>query len=126
MYKILVVDDSEFQRSTIKGEFNSDDYQIVEGADGVEGLEACKKNDDIDLIICDLNMPNMNGLEMVGEIRKLENFKECPVLMLTTDSSTKAKTEGKEKGVTGWIIKPLPPGKIGPVVGKLISKYRGA
>ena len=84
MYKVLVVDDSEFQRSTIENEFSIDEYEVLQAADGLEGIEQCKQNEDIDLIICDLNMPNMNGLEMVGKVREMDSFKTTPILMLTT------------------------------------------
>ena len=126
MHKLLIVDDSEFQRTKIESEFPSDSFTVLHGSDGLEGLKHCDEHSDIDLVICDLNMPNMNGFDMVSKIREISGYESTPILMMSTDTSMKAKEEGKARGVTGWIVKPLPEGKILPLVSKLIQRSKSA
>ncbi len=111
MSKVLVVDDSNSIREMVSFTLKSAGYNTVEAADGVEGLTKAK-DDSFDLVISDVNMPNMGGIELCQELRKLPNFKFIPILMLTTESSGDMKMRGKEAGATGWLVKPFNPDKL--------------
>lgn len=107
MAKILVVDDSLTIRGQVKTMLTSNGYEVVEASDGLDGLEKIGQNLDVKLIICDVNMPQMDGLTMCQKVRSKEEFKTVPIFMLTTESSPDMKAKGKEIGITAWIIKPF-------------------
>lgn len=111
MTKILVVDDSNSIRDMVSFTLKSAGYQTVEAADGVLGLNAAT-SDSFDLVITDVNMPNMDGITLCQELRKLPAFKFTPILMLTTESSGDMKMKGKAAGATGWLVKPFNPEKL--------------
>lgn len=111
MTKVLVVDDSNSIRDMVSFTLKSAGYQVVEGRDGVDGLNKAKTAA-FDLVISDVNMPNMDGITMCAELRKLPNFKFIPILMLTTESSGDMKMRGKAAGATGWLVKPFNPDKL--------------
>lgn len=111
MTKILVVDDSNSIRDMVSFTLKSAGYQTVEAADGVLGLNAAKSGS-FDLVITDVNMPNMDGITLCQELRKLPAFKFTPILMLTTESSGDMKMKGKAAGATGWLVKPFNPEKL--------------
>lgn len=111
MAKILVVDDSNSIRDMVSFTLKSAGYQTVEAKDGCEGLTKAQA-ESFDLVISDVNMPNMDGITLCTELRKLPSFKFIPVLMLTTESSTDMKMRGKEAGATGWLVKPFNPEKL--------------
>jgi two-component system chemotaxis response regulator CheY len=95
-------------------------YNTVEACDGVEALQKIK-SDMFDLIITDLNMPNMNGIELIKSIRSASKTSYIPIIMLTTESQGEKKMEGKAAGATGWIIKPFKPEQLVQVVKKIIG-----
>ena len=107
MKKILVVDDSETLRNQIKGVLEKSGYSVVEGEDGLTGLARLKENSDVSLILCDVNMPNMNGLSMIEEVHKLPDYNKIPIFMLTTEANSEIKKKAKESGVIAWIVKPF-------------------
>jgi len=111
MPRILVVDDSNSIRDMVSFTLKSAGYETVEAKDGLEGLSAAKESS-YDLVISDVNMPNMDGITLCGEIRKLPEFKFTPILMLTTESSGDMKLKGKAAGATGWLVKPFNPEKL--------------
>jgi len=111
MPKILVVDDSNSIRDMVCFTLKSSGYQTVEARDGQDGLSKAKTGV-FDLVISDVNMPNMDGITLCQELRKLANFKYTPILMLTTESSGDMKTRGKAAGATGWLVKPFNPEKL--------------
>jgi len=111
MTKVLVVDDSNSIRDMVSFTLKSAGYETVEAKDGVEGLNTAKTGA-FDLVISDVNMPNMDGISLCQELRKLPNFKFTPILMLTTESSTDMKMKGKAAGATGWLVKPFNPEKL--------------
>jgi len=119
MAKILVVDDSTSMRQMVKFALQTSGHEIVEAADGSAGLTAARQGT-FDLVLTDVNMPIMNGIELAKELRKLPAFKFTPILMLTTESDTSKKMEGKAAGVTGWIVKPFQPAKLISTVNKII------
>jgi len=109
MAKILIVDDSNMLRDMLKYALLDGGYSdVTEASDGVIGLEKANV-DNFDLIITDINMPNMNGFELIEELRKLNNYKTKPLLVLTTERSNTMKEKGKSAGATGWIVKPFAP-----------------
>ncbi len=111
MTTILAVDDSTSMRQMVSFTLRGAGYEVVEAADGVEALEAAKKQS-FDLVITDVNMPNMDGIELIAHLRQLENYKYTPMLMLTTESTGDKKQAGKAAGATGWIVKPFDPDQL--------------
>ena len=118
MANILVIDDSTSMRQMIKFALETAGHSITEAGDGQAGLNAVKQSQ-FDLILTDVNMPIMNGMELSTEVRKLANYKFTPILMLTTESGADKKMQGKAAGVTGWIVKPFQPAKLIATVNKL-------
>ena len=111
MTNILVVDDSNSIRDMVSFTLKSASYNVVEAKDGVDGLNKAR-NEIFDLVISDVNMPNMDGVTLCKELRQLPSFKFVPILMLTTESSTEMKMKGKAAGATGWLVKPFNPEKL--------------
>jgi len=111
MTKILVVDDSNSIRDMVSFTLKSAGFETTEAKDGLEGLNKAKAGR-FDLVISDINMPNMDGITLCTELRKLPSFKFTPILMLTTESSTEMKMRGKTAGATGWLVKPFNPEKL--------------
>ena len=105
---ILTVDDSTSMRQMVKATLLSAGYGVVEAADGQEALDYARENS-VDLVISDVNMPRMDGITLIGELRQLPAYRLVPMLMLTTESSQEKKMEGKRMGATGWIVKPFNP-----------------
>lgn len=111
MTKVLIVDDSNSIRDMVSFTLKSAGYTTAEAKDGVEGLNHAKSQS-FDLVISDVNMPNMDGISLCKELRQLPSFKFTPILMLTTESSTDMKMQGKAAGATGWLVKPFNPDKL--------------
>lgn len=116
---ILIVDDSASLRQVISIAIKGAGYDVIEGCDGQDGL---KKLDGkkIHLIISDVNMPNMDGLTMVQEIKKMPAYKFTPIIMLTTEAGADKKEIGKAAGVKAWMVKPFKPDQMLDAVSKLI------
>jgi len=119
---ILVVDDSASLRRVVNLALTAAGYDVIEAGDGVEGLKklaelAGKK---VHLIISDVNMPRMDGIEFVTELKKQGAFKFTPVIMLTTEGDDEIKMAGRTAGAKAWIIKPFNPDQMLNAVSKLI------
>ncbi|MFK4752689.1 response regulator [Oceanobacter antarcticus] len=108
MASILAVDDSASMRQMVSFTLKGAGYQVKEASDGVEALAEARRGK-YDLVLSDVNMPNMNGIELVKELRQLSDYRFTPVLMLTTESAGDIKIQGKQAGATGWIVKPFNP-----------------
>ena len=107
MAKLLIVDDSTMLRDMLNYALNEGGYtDVVEAIDGVDGLAKAKASE-FDLVITDVNMPNMDGLTLITELRKLPAYTKKPILVLTTERSDEMKAKGKAAGATGWIVKPF-------------------
>jgi len=119
MTKILAVDDSTSMRQMVTFTLQSAGYEVKDAKDGVEALEIAQ-SEQFDVVISDVNMPNMNGIELVKALRNLPAYKFVPILMLTTESSTEKKQEGREAGATGWIVKPFDPDKLLATIKRVI------
>jgi len=108
MAKILAVDDSASLRQMVAFTLKEAGHEVFEAADGVEALDLARKTA-ADLVISDVNMPRMDGIALVRELRGLPDYKFTPILLLTTESSNEKKQEGKAAGATGWLVKPFDP-----------------
>ncbi|MCI6797881.1 MAG: response regulator [Spirochaetia bacterium] len=118
--KILAVDDSISIRKSISFVLTQEGYEVVEAVDGVDGL-AKAKEDKFNLVITDINMPNMDGIEMIKQIRQTEGYKFTPIIALTTENQDSKMQEGKAAGATGWIVKPFTSEKLLAIVKKIIG-----
>jgi len=105
---ILFVDDSASMREMVRFTLEGAGYEVLESSDGVEALQFAEENK-VNLVITDVNMPNMDGITLIAELRKLTDYKFTPILTLTTEGGIEKKLEGKKAGATGWIVKPFDP-----------------
>tara|TARA_B100000700_G_C14854965_1_gene765815 strand:- start:348 stop:734 length:387 start_codon:yes stop_codon:yes gene_type:complete len=119
MTKILAVDDSASMRQMVSFTLKKAGYEVTEAKDGSEALAIAKK-DKFDAVISDVNMPVMDGITLIRELRTLSDYKFTPLLMLTTESGLDKKSEGKAAGATGWIVKPFNPDQLLAVMKKVI------
>lgn len=117
--KILIVDDSESIREVVSFTLENEGYNILSANDGKDALKHLD-GQSIDLVITDLHMPNMNGIDLIKEIRNMDSYKRIPILFLTTESQATKKQEAKDAGATGWIIKPFVPAKLIAAINKVI------
>jgi two-component system, chemotaxis family, chemotaxis protein CheY len=107
MSKILVVDDSGTVRDEVAGFLKKHGMDVATAVDGKDGLAKLRASPGVKLVICDVNMPNMDGLTMVEKVRGELGNKTVNIVMLTTESSQSMKERGKAAGVKGWIVKPF-------------------
>ena len=107
MKTILVVDDSSTMRQQVSMALKQAGFATVEAADGREGLATIDANRRIDMVICDVNMPHMNGLEMVEKVKSKPEHNALPILMLTTEGQAPLIKRAKQAGAVGWIVKPF-------------------
>ncbi len=117
--KVLVVDDSASIRKVVSLTLKGAGYEIDEAVDGQDALSKLAGSK-YNLIICDINMPNMDGLTFLRTMRQSEASKFTPVIMLTTESQEEKKWEGQEAGARAWIVKPFKPEQLLSAVSKLI------
>ncbi|HUX40990.1 MAG TPA: response regulator [Rectinemataceae bacterium] len=117
--KILVIDDSAAIRQSISFILQQEGYETLEAQDGQEGLNVLASAGAFDLIITDVNMPNLDGIGFIRKARELPAFKFTPILVLTTESQGTKMNEGKEAGATGWIVKPFNAEKLLSIVKKV-------
>ena len=120
MKKILAVDDSSSVRQMVNFTLKGAGYDVVDAVDGKDGLAKAGK-DKFDMIITDLNMPNVDGIQLITELRKLPGYSFVPILMLTTESQTEKKDAGRKAGATGWIVKPFNAEQLTSVIRKLVK-----
>ncbi|MBI2223987.1 MAG: response regulator [Betaproteobacteria bacterium] len=117
---ILAVDDSASIRQMVSFTLKGAGYEVVEAVDGEDALDKAK-NHTVSLILTDINMPRMDGLDLVKSLRVLPRYKIAPILVLTTESSEAIKAEGRAAGATGWLVKPFDPKRLLEVVKKVIG-----
>ncbi len=117
---ILAVDDSASIRQMVSFTLKSAGYEVIEAVDGMDGLEKAKSKS-VNLILTDQNMPRMDGLTLIKNLRALPQYAATPILMLTTESSDAMKSQGRAAGATGWLVKPFDPQKLIEVVRKVIG-----
>jgi len=119
--KVLVVDDSRAIRQQISTALVRAGYQVREAEDGAEGLSAIGAERDIMMVICDVNMPNMGGLEMLAAVKADPANAALPVFMLTTEGKADLIQQAKRSGAKGWIVKPFKPDQLLAVVRKTVG-----
>lgn len=118
---ILIVDDSNTARASVEYTLKKGSYEVLSAYDGTTGLEVLGKSPTIDMIITDLNMPKMDGIEFIKNVRKFDQYKYTPILMLTTESQDEKKMEGKAAGASGWLVKPFNPTQLLDVVKRFLN-----
>jgi two-component system chemotaxis response regulator CheY len=118
---ILTVDDSTSVRMTTRLALTGAGYRVTEAVDGLDGLNKAKSTR-FDMVVTDLNMPNMNGLKMIEEMRRLPNQVGVPILFLTTESDAEMKNRAKAAGATGWLTKPFEPDQLVRLVKKVLGR----
>ena len=121
MHTVLMVDDSAAIRKMVEHTLVTAGYRVVTAEDGDIALDLAKSVDPFELVITDVNMPNMDGISLIRELRALDKYQFRPILVLTTESSTEKKMEGKSAGATGWIVKPFVPDQLVDVVQKVLA-----
>jgi two-component system chemotaxis response regulator CheY len=117
---ILAVDDSASMRQMVRFTLEAAGYKVLQAEDGVEALELAKKGSAADLVLTDVNMPRMDGITLVRELRSLDKYKGIPMLVLTTESGQETKMRGKQAGATGWIVKPFNPEQLLATIARVL------
>ncbi len=120
MANILTVDDSASMRQMISISLEGAGHIVTQAWNGEDGLIAAQKQK-FDLVLTDVNMPKMDGLELTRQLRKLDTYKFTPILILTTEAGGDKKTEGKSAGATGWLVKPFDPEQLLRTIGKVLG-----
>ena len=105
--RILIVDDSATMLMSVKNNLEISGFAVDTAEDGMKALDKLKGGLKPDLIITDVNMPKMDGIELIRNIRTLSGFRFTPILTLTTESQAAKRDEGKKAGATGWLVKPV-------------------
>lgn len=116
--KILIVDDSASMRQMVHFTLEEAGYDVAEGVDGKDGFNKLEAENPA-LIITDINMPNMNGIELIKAVRKTDKFKAVPIIVLTTESEQSKQEAGKRAGATAWLVKPFTPEQLISTVQKV-------
>ncbi len=117
---IMTVDDSASIRQMVSFTLKQAGYQVLEAVDGVDALSKMD-GAGVNMLLTDLNMPNMDGIELIRQVRAKGAFKFIPIIMLTTESQAEKKQQGKTAGATGWIVKPFNPDQLLAVVKKVLG-----
>jgi len=116
---IITVDDAATMRKMVSLTLKAAGYEILEAEDGVCALTLLKTRS-VDLVITDVNMPNMDGIELTRQVRTLPHLSKVPILLLTTESDPEIKNRGRAAGATGWIVKPFKQDQLLAVITKVL------
>jgi len=116
---IMTADDSASVRQMVSFTLKQAGYEVIEAADGKDALTKLN-GAQIDMLITDLNMPNLDGIGLIKGVRGMPNHKFIPIIMLTTESQESKKAEGRTAGASGWIVKPFKPDQLLAVVKKVL------
>jgi len=119
--EIMTVDDSVSIRQMVSFTLKREGYDVLEAVDGVDALKKLNGENSVHMMITDLNMPNMDGIELIKNVRANAKYKFMPIIMLTTESQEERKQAGKAAGATGWIIKPFKPEQLLGVIKKVLK-----
>jgi two-component system, chemotaxis family, chemotaxis protein CheY len=117
---VLIVDDSASLRQVVSIALKGAGYDVIEGVDGKDALSKLD-GQKVHLIVSDVNMPNMDGITLVQEVKKLPDYKFTPIIMLTTESGEDKKSAGQAAGAKAWVVKPFQPEQLLMAVSKLIQ-----
>ena len=116
---ILAVDDSPSMRQMVNIILKKAGYDVVQATDGIEALEYAREHE-VDLVLTDVNMPRLDGIGLVQELRALPAYKYTAILVLTTESSQDMKLRGKQAGATGWLVKPFNPDQLLATIARVL------
>ena len=116
----MTVDDSGSVRQMVSFTLREAGYEVVEASDGMDALSKLNLSD-VNMVITDLNMPNLDGIGLIKGIRANQKYRFIPIIMLTTESQDSKKAEGKAAGATGWIVKPFKPEQLLAVTKKVLG-----
>lgn len=118
--KIMIVDDSSTVRQVLRLTLNNAGYETIDAVDGQDALDKLH-GQAIDMMITDLNMPNLDGIDLIKAVRKNAATRFVPIIMLTTESAEEKKQQGKAAGATGWIVKPFKPEQLLKIVSMVVG-----
>jgi two-component system, chemotaxis family, chemotaxis protein CheY len=119
--RIMTVDDSSTVRQMLSFTLEDAGYEVLEAVDGVDAMQKFAAGERVDMLITDLNMPNMDGIELIRSVRKDATNRFIPIIMLTTETQESKRQEGKSAGASGWIVKPFKPQQVLAVVRMVLS-----
>lgn len=117
--RVLTVDDSRTMLAMLQHTLTDAGFDVLQAEDGQQGLDVLK-NQDVDVVITDINMPVMDGIEFIKNVRSSGRFQSLPILILTTESSREKRDQGRAAGGTGWIVKPFDPEKLVSVINRVV------
>ena len=117
---IMTVDDSASVRQMVRFTLKNEGYNVMEAVDGIDALAKLEAAP-ADMVLTDLNMPNMDGIELIKKLRLNPKYKFIPIIFLTTESQQEKKQAGKQAGATGWIVKPFKPDQLIGVIKKVLG-----
>jgi len=117
---VLLIDDSEVFRKIVRVYLKNANFEILESGDGQQGLDLLESGQKVNLIVCDVNMPNMDGLTFIKKIKEHPKLKFTPIIMLTTESEEDKKRQGMEAGVKAWLVKPFSPEELLKAINKIL------
>lgn len=120
MAKILAVDDSRTIREMVNTILTGMGHEVLLACDGAEALDIARDTP-VDLVLTDINMPNMNGISLVSKLRRLESYQKIPILMLTTESTDYKKTKSKNMGANGWVQKPFDQARLETAINRMLG-----
>ncbi len=120
---ILAVDDSASMRQMVSFTLKQAGFEVIEAVDGVDALEYARSNA-VSLVLTDVNMPRMDGITLVAQLRGLPGYQFTPLLVLTTESSPERKLQGKQAGATGWMVKPFNPDQLLATLERVFSNQQ--
>lgn len=121
MASILAVDDQKVMRELVSAVLSAEGHDVTIAEDGVEALDIARERN-FDIVLSDINMPNMNGISLVSKLRRLDHFESVPIIMLTTESSEFKKEKAKKMGANGWLQKPFEPARLVNAVKSTLEK----
>ena len=120
MQSVLAVDDSPSIRSLVSFVLEQAGFDVITAEDGQEALDYAQQNT-VDLVLTDINMPNLDGIDLIKGLRALPHYKYVPMLVLTTETEKNMKMKGKAAGATGWIVKPFDPDQLVSTIKKVLT-----
>jgi len=121
MAKLLVVDDQKVMRELVSSVLKGEGHEVLLAEDGIDAMEIARTHT-VDMVLTDVNMPNMNGISLVSKLRRLEHYQEIPIIMLTTESSDFKKDKAKRMGANGWLQKPFDPKRLIKAVNSTLAR----
>lgn len=119
MAVIMAVDDAKTMRDLVKGILENEGHEIITAEDGEQAMQIARQQN-VELVLSDVNMPNMNGISLVSKLRRLPEYSTVPIMMLTTEGDGYKKTKARSMGANGWLQKPFTPERLINAVDKML------